>query len=93
MPIPDSPFFFLRGESRIVAQTCGAIRNHAVFGAGRGYEGTRRMIVIFVFSVMFGFLALWRGSLRPGMMAHAWHDTFQGALLFIVTRKGLRPMH
>lgn len=51
------------------------------------------MIVTLIFGVMFVFLALWRRSLRPEMMPHAWHDTFPGALLFIVTRKGLRPMH
>jgi membrane protease YdiL (CAAX protease family) len=71
----------------------GLAASAAVFGAGHGYEGARRMIVIFVFGMMFGLLALWRKSLRPGMMAHAWHDAFQGALLFIVTRKGLLPMH
>jgi hypothetical protein len=63
------------------------------FGASRGYEGTRRIIVIFVFGVMPGFLALRRKSLRPEMMAHAWHDTFQGALLFIITRQRLLRMH
>jgi uncharacterized protein len=63
-----------------------------VFGAGHGYEGTRRMIVIFVFGMMFGLLALWRKSLRPGMMAHAWHDSFEGILLFFVARKGFPSM-
>jgi membrane protease YdiL (CAAX protease family) len=65
----------------------GLLASAAVFGASHGYEGTRRMIVIFVFGAMFGFLALWRKSLRPGMMAHAWHDAFSGVLLFLVARK------
>lgn len=65
----------------------GLLASAAVFGASHGYEGTRRMIVIFVFGAMFGFLALWRKSLRPGMMAHAWHDAFSGVILFLVARK------
>jgi uncharacterized protein len=65
----------------------GLLASAAIFGASHGYEGTRRMIVIFVFGSMFGFLALWRKSLRPGMMAHAWHDSFSGVLLFLAARK------
>jgi len=63
-----------------------------VFGAGHGYEGTRRMILIFVYGMMFGLLAQWRKSLRPGMMAHAWHDSFEGVLLFFIARKGFPSM-
>lgn len=71
----------------------GLVLSALVFGAGHGYEGTRRMILIFVYGGMFGFLALWRRSLRPGMMAHAWHDAFQGIVLFIAAHKGLLSMH
>jgi membrane protease YdiL (CAAX protease family) len=66
----------------------GLLLSALIFGGSHGYEGLRRMFLIFVFGSMFGFLAMWRKSLRPGMMAHAWHDSFQGALLFIVARKG-----
>ncbi|HEY6307256.1 MAG TPA: CPBP family glutamic-type intramembrane protease [Candidatus Angelobacter sp.] len=65
----------------------GLVASAAVFGASHGYEGTRRMVVIFVFGMMFGFLALWRKSLRPGMMAHAWYDSVAGVGLFLVARK------
>lgn len=71
----------------------GLIASAIIFGAGHGYEGTRRMILIAVYGSLFGFLALWRRSLRPGMIAHAWHDSFEGILLFVVTRKGLTAMH
>jgi hypothetical protein len=27
---------------------------------------------------MFGILAHWRGTVRPGMIAHAWQDTLGG---------------
>lgn len=48
------------------------------FGAAHGYEGRERMLMIGVYGLMFGLLALWRKSLRPGMMAHAWHDALSG---------------
>ena len=58
----------------------GMLLSAAVFGA-HGYEGTGRMVLIGVYGLMFGLLAWWRGSLRPGMIAHAWHDAFSGAVL------------
>jgi membrane protease YdiL (CAAX protease family) len=69
----------------------GLVGSALVFGAGHGYEGIRRMILIFVFGTMFGLLALWRKSLRPGMIAHALHDSSQGILLFIATKMGMIP--
>ncbi len=70
----------------------GLIASALVFGAGHGYEGTRRMLLIVVYGVMFGLLAHWRKSLRPGMMAHAWHDSFEGFILHFVARRGLPPL-
>lgn len=70
----------------------GLVASAVVFGASHGYEGVRRMVVICVFGTMFGLLALWRKSLRPGMMAHAWHDSIQGVLLFLVVRKVIPGM-
>jgi len=71
----------------------GLVASAIVFGAGHGYEGTRRMALIAVYGAMFGFLTLWRKSLRPGMMAHAGHDAGQGFLLHYIAQKGLPPMH
>ena len=70
----------------------GLVVSALIFGCSHGYEGYRRMIVIFVFGMMFGFLALWRKSLRPGMFAHAWHDSFAGVALYIFSRKGFPSM-
>lgn len=70
----------------------GLITSALIFGAGHGYEGTRRMALIAVYGAMFGVLAYWRKSLRPGMMAHAWHDAFGGFFLRFVAQKGLPPM-
>jgi len=59
----------------------GVILQAAVFGAGHGYEGKGRMLLIAVYGVLFGLLALWRKSLRPGMIAHGLHDSVEGVLL------------
>lgn len=59
----------------------GALLSAVVFGASHGYEGVARMILIGIFGLLFGLLAWWRSSLRPGMIAHAWHDALSGAVL------------
>lgn len=52
-----------------------------VFGMAHGYEGARRMLLVGIYGAMFGLLADLRRSLRPGMMAHAFHDALMGLLL------------
>jgi membrane protease YdiL (CAAX protease family) len=52
-----------------------------LFGAAHAYQGPGMMIVIAVYGCMFGSLALWRKSLRPGMMAHFLQDAVGGLLL------------
>lgn len=47
-----------------------------VFGIGHLYEGVGQVARIALFGALFGFLALWRKSLRPGMITHAWSDIF-----------------
>jgi CAAX protease family protein len=59
----------------------GLLLSALVFGAAHGYEGGPRMLLIGVYGLMFGLLAWWRKSLRPGMIAHAWHDAISGAVL------------
>jgi membrane protease YdiL (CAAX protease family) len=58
----------------------GIVIQGLLFGAGHGYEGFERMFIIAVWGMMFGMLAYWRKSLRPGMMTHAFHDGFIGLL-------------
>jgi membrane protease YdiL (CAAX protease family) len=67
----------------------GLLGSAIIFGAGHGYEGTRRMVLIAVYGALFGLLAIWRKSLRPGMMAHAWHDAFAGIVLRVLSKKGV----
>ena len=52
-----------------------------VFGVGHLYEGVGRVARITLFGLLFGLLALWRKSLWPGMIAHAWPDIF-GVIIF-----------
>jgi membrane protease YdiL (CAAX protease family) len=52
-----------------------------VFGVGHFYEGVGAAARITLFGVLFGLLAVWRKSLRPGMIAHAWSDIF-GVIIF-----------
>jgi uncharacterized protein len=51
-----------------------------VFGMGHAYQGMKQVIVITVLGALYGLLALWRGSIRPGAIAHAWSDIFSGFL-------------
>ena len=64
----------------------GVLLSAAVFGAGHIYQGGKPAIVIAVYGVLFGILAEMRKSLRPGMMAHAWHDTIIGLLAGLIQR-------
>jgi membrane protease YdiL (CAAX protease family) len=52
-----------------------------VFGIGHLYEGMGQVGRIALFGVLFGLLAVWRNSLRPGMITHAWSDIF-GVIIF-----------
>ena len=62
----------------------GVLLSAVVFGASHGYEGGPRMLLIGIYGLMFGFLAWRRKSLRPGMIAHAWHDAISGAVLHML---------
>jgi uncharacterized protein len=58
----------------------GILLSAAAFGAAHAYQGIRMVILIGLFGAMFGMLAHWRGSIRPGMIAHAWQDSLGGVL-------------
>ncbi|MGH9702146.1 MAG: CPBP family intramembrane glutamic endopeptidase [Candidatus Acidiferrales bacterium] len=51
-----------------------------LFGISHSYQGLDATIRIAIFGALFGLLAMWRKSLRPGMIAHAWTDIFSGIL-------------
>ena len=58
----------------------GVVLQGIVFGAAHGYQGWKFMLIIAVFGIMFGLLAQWRKSLRPGMIAHFLQDGVLGLL-------------
>jgi membrane protease YdiL (CAAX protease family) len=49
-----------------------------LFGIAHGYQGIEACVKIACFGALYGFLAVWRRSLRPGMMAHAAGDILSG---------------
>lgn len=65
----------------------GIIASGIIFGLAHGYQGGRMMIAIGFFGVLFGLLAYFRGSLRPGIMAHAFQDSIAGIALFYIVRR------
>ena len=58
----------------------GILLSAAAFGVAHAYQGFRMVILIGLYGAMFGILAYWRGSVRPGMIAHAWQDSLNGVL-------------
>lgn len=57
-----------------------------LFGMGHGYQGLKSVILIAVLGVLYGVLAAWRRSARPGMFAHAWSDVYAGLRMNFVSR-------
>jgi uncharacterized protein len=60
----------------------GILISAVFFGLAHGYEGRSGMLLIALYGCFFGVLAHWRGSLRPGIFAHAWHDSVSGVVLY-----------
>ena len=50
----------------------------ALFGISHGYQGLEACVKIAIFGALYGLLALWRRSLRPGMIAHSGGDILSG---------------
>lgn len=64
----------------------GIFISAVVFGAGHAYQGFRRALLLGLYGAGFGILAHWRKSVRPGMIAHAWHDSLVGVLATVIRR-------
>ena len=77
--------YFLRQFGSIAGGVCtGVVCSSLLFGISHGYEGAAGMIAITAYGAMFCVLAIARRSLRPGMIAHAWHDIFSGVMLALL---------
>ena len=61
----------------------GAGLSALVFGFAHGYQGVSGVLLITLYGAFFSALAYRRQSLRAGMLAHAWQDSFSGIALFI----------
>jgi membrane protease YdiL (CAAX protease family) len=59
----------------------GIVLQSAVFGICHAYQGFSMVLTISIYGCFFGILAHWRGSLRPGMIAHCLQDGAGGLLL------------
>jgi len=57
-----------------------------VFGLVHSYQGIKGVCAVFVMGLLFGMLAARRKSLRPGILAHAWHDGLAGTLMYLYAR-------
>ncbi len=51
-----------------------------VFGMAHGYQGLQGCLAVTAYGTLFTLLALYRKSLRPGILAHAWTDIAGGLL-------------
>jgi len=61
----------------------GIALSAAAFGGAHLYQGVGRAAVIAVSGVLYGWFALWRKTVRPGMFAHALQDGIAPLLLKI----------
>jgi membrane protease YdiL (CAAX protease family) len=59
----------------------GVAASAVCFGSAHGYEHFSGVVLITAYGAMFSVLVIKMRSLRPAMMAHAWHDLFTGAML------------
>ncbi|MBZ5664828.1 MAG: CPBP family intramembrane metalloprotease [Acidobacteriia bacterium] len=56
----------------------GLLIQGVIFGVGHGYQGVKLVPVIALYGCLFGWLAHWRRSLRPGIIAHFLQDGIAG---------------
>jgi len=66
------------------AVVAGVVLSALLFGSAHGYQGVRNMVMLSVFGVLFSLLALFRRSLRAGIIAHGWHDLIAGLTLALL---------
>jgi membrane protease YdiL (CAAX protease family) len=59
----------------------GIVLQGVIFGVSHAYQGAAMVIIISFYGCLFGLLAIWRKSLRPGMIAHFAQDAIGGLVL------------
>jgi len=73
-------YFQKQFEAMTRSSSASVILQATLFGISHGYQGLRAIIMIVLFGLLYGILAFWRKSLRPGMILHAWSDIYAGHL-------------
>ncbi len=75
-------------QVQFTALTCsvpaGIVMSAAAFGGAHAYQGVGRAMVIGISALLYGVFAHWRGTVRPGMIAHSLQDAIAPALLKLV---------
>jgi membrane protease YdiL (CAAX protease family) len=71
-------YLFRQFESLLGGRWSALALQAVLFGVSHGYQGGAACLKITLYGVLFGMLALWRDSLRPGMMGHAFTDIMAG---------------
>lgn len=74
-------FFALTGKA-----TAAVIGQALLFGSVHLYQGVRGALAIGGYGALFGILAFYRKSLRPGMLQHAGQDSFSGIIGSILAK-------
>lgn len=77
-------YFQKQFEAMTGSSAGGVILQGILFGISHGYQGLRAIIMIILFGFLYGILAFWRKSLRPGVILHAWSDIYAGYLFKFV---------
>ncbi len=73
--------YFQRQFTALTQSVAGGIVFQSIaFGAAHGYQGWKYMVLIAIYGTMFGLLAQWRRSLRPGIITHFVQDGLGGLL-------------
>lgn len=67
-------------QRKFTSATTGVLVQAIIFALVHGYQGAPSVMRIFVYGAFFGVVAHLRGSVRPGMIAHAWTDVAAGLL-------------
>ncbi len=67
---------YLQRQFRVLSGSAviAVILQAAVFGMAHLYQGVRLASMVVLYGMLFGVLAVWRRSLRPGIIAHVWSD-------------------
>jgi membrane protease YdiL (CAAX protease family) len=71
-------YFLTQFRALTRSRWSAVILQAALFGISHGYQGATACLKIAGFGALYAVVALWRRSLRPGMIAHAWTDVAGG---------------